>query len=486
MPIISQKQTSASLILSLCQGLELFTDPAGIAWVGLPTSNGYPEYVPLKGGRFTGWANKKYFEVYGKPVGQRALEDARAVLLGYAAETVKRIYNRVASLGDVVYVDLGDRYVEIRADGWAGVSAPPVPFRRPAGMLSLPMPEAEYQGRLADSLEEVAGITGDNLALVTAWILGAYGTGDYPILVLNGEQGTGKSTLAELLKLLIDPAEVALRVVPRDAQALAVAAVNSWIVALDNLSSTPKWLADTLCSISTGAGYSARKLYFDLDEIFAKTHRPVILNGIPELAVRGDMQDRSIVITLPTIPEVQRQTKTEILRRFETLLPVMLAQTFDAVSAAIAKQDEPLTETLPRMADFATWATHGCDVATWGGGGNFLNAYLANRQNSTFAILDASPLAQEVQALIAKKTTWVGTATSLKSELLSQTFGTPLEHDIQKMPANALANELRRLAPALRRVGVNIEFTGLKKVAGVVGRYIEITDLSVMQGVNVP
>ncbi len=112
-----------------------------------------------------------------------------------------------------------------------------------------------------------------------------------------------------------------------------------WVVALDNLSGVPDWLSDGLCRISTGAGYSARKLYFDLEETFAKTQRPVILNGIPELVSRGDLQDRSIVITLPAISDLQRRSKADILSAFRSRLPILLGQVFDAVSAAIRLKD---------------------------------------------------------------------------------------------------------------------------------------------------
>lgn len=475
----------ANIILELTKDLDIFNDSSGMAWIGLPTSNGYPEYVPLKSGRFNGWVARRFLEAFKTTVSQKVIDDARAVLSGIAADVVKQVYVRVANLGDVVFIDLGNRYVEITADGWQFTNQPSVPFRRPAGMLPLPEPAVQYEERLEDTLGEVLGLSGSNLLLAIAWLIGAYNNRDYPILVLNGEQGSGKSTTAEILKSLIDPAEVALRAVPRDEQGLAVAAINSWVVALDNLSSVPDWLSDALCRVSTGAGYSARRLYFDLEEVFALTQRPVIINGIPELASRGDLQDRSIVITLPGITNIQRRSKENIISRFKELLPVMLSQVFDAVSAALTAKGKVTIPTLPRMADFALWVAGGIEVATHSSVQDFLSAYEGNCQDTVLALLDTSAIGQALQAFAAKQKRWTGTTSDLRDKLILQTLGTPTERTLQQMSAKALSNELRHLAPVLRKVGVSIEFQGLKKIGGVVGRFIEIADLSAPQDESV-
>lgn len=487
----NRKVTNASKILKLAEGLELFTDPSGTAWVGLPGVGGYPEYVPIKSGKFTGWVSREFYKRFGQPVGQKAIDDARNVLIGLAANIVKPVYVRVANLGDRVYYDGGTFYAEIDGEGWRVIGKPPVAFRRPASAMPVPNPESavfDYGERVnfADVFGGAIGLSGDALTMITAWLIGAFNDRDYPILVLNGEQGCGKSTLAELLKILIDPSEVPLRTAPRDEQALAVAAFNSWVVALDNLSSVPDWLSDALCRLSTGAGWSARRLFFDLEEILARTQRPVVLNGIPELATRGDLQDRSIVITLPAISDLQRRTKGEIMADFEAARPKLLSLLFDAVSAAIRFRNVLKVERPPRMADFANWAARGFQVATCGGADEFLKAYTENRAASVLSLLDLSPIAQELQTLAAKQKRWTGTVSDLKDKLVLQALGTPTEKIIQQMSLKALNGELRRLAPVLRQAGVSVEILGLQRVNGVVGRFVEVADLNVQQKVSVP
>ena len=75
---------------------------------------------------------------------------------------------------------------------------------------------------------------------------------------------------------------------PRDEHSIALAAKNSRVLAIDNLSHLSGDQSDSLCRISTGGGLSARKLYTDEDEVLIQYCRPIILNGIGDVVARGD------------------------------------------------------------------------------------------------------------------------------------------------------------------------------------------------------
>ena len=70
--------------------------------------------------------------------------------------------------------------------------------------------------------------------------------GPFPVLVLSGEQGSAKSTLARLVRLLVDPNTAALRAQPKDERDLVIAAKNSWVLAFDNLRYIPAALSDAI------------------------------------------------------------------------------------------------------------------------------------------------------------------------------------------------------------------------------------------------
>ena len=140
-------------------------------------------------------------------------------------------------------------------------------------------------------------------------------------LNVTGEQGSCKSTCCRLIRGLIDPNQAMLRSEPREVRDLMIAAKNGWILAYDNLSNILPWMADALCRLATGGGFGTRELYTDDEEIIFDSMRPVILNGIEDMATRSDLADRAVSLTLPTIPESQRRTEAELWRAMRRLGP---------------------------------------------------------------------------------------------------------------------------------------------------------------------
>jgi hypothetical protein len=68
-------------------------------------------------------------------------------------------------------------------------------------------------------------------------------------------------------------------------------------------------------------------------------------------------------------------------------------------------------EELPRMADFALWAT-ACETAFWPAG-TFTQAYQANRRAAIEDLIDADPVAAWVRQIMANRSTWTGSASDL-------------------------------------------------------------------------
>src|SRR5689334_19407197 len=97
-----------------------------------------------------------------------------------------------------------------------------------------------------------------------------------------------------------------LRCEPKEARDLMIACTNSWVLALDNLSGLPIWLSDSLCRLATGGGFATRSLYTDDEETHFDAMRPIILNGIDDIATRSDLLDRSVILRLPAIPDERR------------------------------------------------------------------------------------------------------------------------------------------------------------------------------------
>ena len=236
-----------------------------------------------------------------------------------------------------------------------------------------------------------------------------------------------------------------------------IAANNGWVVALDNLSHISGWMSDALCRLSTGGGFSTRELYSDQEEVIFDAQRPVILTGIEELATRGDLLDRSLIVTLPNIPEDRRLPEGEIWKGFNEAQPRMLGVLCNALSMALRKLPTTILPRLPRMADFALWAT----AAETGVGlqpGAFMEAYSGNRAAGNELALESSPIGKAVLDFMASHSYWTGTAGDLFEELDHQAEDRVKRQRGWPQSGRTLSGILKRLAPNLRAVGVDVEF----------------------------
>ena len=312
----------------------------------------------------------------------QALQDALRTLDGMAFYAGEKhdVHLRLAEHKGCIYLDLTNdawEAVEISKKGWRVVPAPPVKFRRAKGMLPLPHPVSG--GNLA-KLRTFINIESDNdSALFLGALVGDFQPrGPYPITAFYGEQGSAKSTNARVRRAIVDPNKAALRSQPREEQDLAIAANNAWHITLDNLSFLPAWLSDALCRLATGGGFATRELYTNTDEQLFDSMRPVMLNGIEELTVRGDMLDRCILLYLPTIPAKRRRAEKEFWNEFEKARPRLLGALLNAVSTALRNLPTIRLANLPRMADFATWVV-AAEPALGIPPGSFLKAYNENR-----------------------------------------------------------------------------------------------------------
>ena len=451
-----EKLTQAELLLRCAEGADLFHTPGGDAYATIAVG-GHRETHLVKSKGFRRWLVRGFFEEHGKPPGAQPLQDVLGVLEARAQfdGAEREVHVRLAEQGGAIYIDLANERweaVEITTDGYRLVSDPPVRFRRPRGMLPLSTPARD--GRI-EELRRFINVTDEaSWRLVVAWLIQALRpTGPYPVLILQGEQGSAKSTVERLLRALVDPSIAPLRTTPRNEQDLIIAATNSWCVAFDNISNLPPWTSDALCRLSTGGGFSARELYTDSEEVLFDATRPVILNGITDVATRPDLLDRALIITLPPIAEEERKPEAGLWREFEKVRPAILGALFDAVSGALGTVEDVRLEGMPRMADFAVWATAAEASLGWERG-SFIKAYAGNREEANETALEADPVAGAIRELMKDEDEWSGAAGELWKEL-----GELVDEDIRHTKAwpgapNALSARLKRLAPSLRGVGI--------------------------------
>ena len=451
--------TQADILIDLAQSAELFHTPDGTGFADLDI-NGHRETWAIRAKGFRRWLARRFFEATEGAPSSEALQSALNVIEAKAHfDAPERIVHvRVAGLDGKLYLDLGDetwRAVEIDTAGWRVIDNPPVRFRRASGMRPLPVP---MRGGSVTALRSFLNVQTDtDFVLVVAWALAVLrNRGPYPVLVLAGEQGSAKSTFSAILRALLDANTAPLRALPREDRDLFIAASNGHVLAFDNVSGLPAWISDTLCRLATGGGFAVRQLYTDQDEVLFDAARPVILNGIEDIVTRPDLADRAVFLTLEPIPEERRRPEAELWAAFETECPRILGVLLDAVVEGLNRLAETRLPKLPRMADFALWAT-ACETALWPTG-TFWAAYCGNRDEAVEGVIEADPIAATVRVLMAARMEWTGTASELLGALAEQAGERVAKSKTWPDSPRALSGRLRRAATFLRKIGIEITF----------------------------
>lgn len=360
---------------------------------------------------------------------------------------------------DVYFLDLGDssrKAVEISAHGCRIVPCPPVAFRRPKGLAPLPVPRWDGSTEL---LRKYTNLTDNDFPLLVAWATYAFRpAGPYPVLILTGEQGSAKSTMARLLRALIDPSSAPLRALPSNQRDFMIEAHNTWLLAYDNVSSISNLLSDGLCRVATGGGLSTRVLFSDDDNLLFNVQRPTILTGIDDFVRRSDLIDRCLFVLLAAIIDVNRRSERAFWDDFAADYPRILGALLLAVSAGLRALPDVELPALPRMADFAQWG-EAVTIGLGGAPGAFLAAYTANRREACVAALEGCPIAEALLEVTRQYPRDAqGSATEIYEGLSS--WVPPELRRSARWPRSpqAFAQILRRMAPQLRAIGINVTF----------------------------
>ena len=392
---------------------------------------------------------KEFRQRHGKTPSATALADAMMALQGEALDAdPEPVHLRVARHGDGIVIDLGrqdGQVVLVRPASWEVLDRSPVIFRRTVLAGELPLPE---RGGDVEQLHDLLNVNTDTFPLVLAWLVASYLPNiAHPVLMLGGEQGSGKTSVVCCIGSLIDPSPAQVRSQPNDPEGWCMAASGSWLVAVDNVSVIKGWWSDCLCKAVTGDGWVRRKLYTDSDLAVLAFRRVVALTSIDAGALRGDLGDRILLADLDPIPASRRRSETELGEAFGRARPLMLGAVLDLLGKVLAALPQVRLKELPRMADFAKVVAALDDIR----GTNALDLYLHQGDRVVREVLEADAVAGAITSL--------GNFTGTAAELLRAIAPEPRAP--QGWPTNprALVARLKRLVPALRQTGIRVHFS---------------------------
>ncbi|MDA2923666.1 primase C-terminal domain-containing protein [Acidobacteria bacterium AH-259-L09] len=464
----SEKEKQAQILLKIAEQVELWHTPDHRPYATVPIQDHF-ENLEVGGPAFKRWLAGQYYKETDDAAGTEAFAKTILILQSQAlygeGAQEHEIYVRRAQHEGAIYLDLTNKeweVVRIDKTGWEVISNPPVKFRRSQGMKPLPHPVSGGSLKLLRPLMNAP--TEELWVMHMSWLISVMCPyGPYPVSVSLGENDSAKSTAARLKKMAIDPGKPPLRALPRNGRDLVIAARNCLILSFDNVSSVPDWLSDAFCQIATGAGFAARQLWTDAEEMLFDDSRSIEINGIESMVTRSDLVDRSFINTHSPIEKHLKERK--IYAEFKKRHPKILGAILDAVSEALRNINKVKIAELPRMADATEWIVAAEPALPWRKG-SFEKFYKKNRAEAIEATLEADLLAEAIRKVmtlrvvldeIEQQGVWSVTATNLLAQLDEVVDERVMRSKNWPAAGNVLSGKLRRSTRFLRKIGIDIQ-----------------------------
>lgn len=274
---------------------------------------------------------------------------------------VKDVQLRVGRDGEEVVIDRSDpnenSFIRIhKGKGFSIEKNCTIPFYQPPKQLALPVPLKIDLDLFPGMWKNLFNLENeDDQILILAFVIKSLipGSGACPILIIEGLQGSGKSTASTILKKMIDPSKPLLTRPPINIEDLAASVKSTYLLCYDNLSGIKAAMADLFCTLSTGGGISMRQLYTRDDEVIFDLQRPVIFNGIDQLTARPDLVDRAIIIKLKPLDPLSRISELEFWDSFAKIYPSLLGGLYLLISKVLEVLPTVQSHSLPRMTEYA-------------------------------------------------------------------------------------------------------------------------------------
>ena len=366
-------------------------------------------------------------------------------------------------------------YIKVTPKGWSLETECPIKITVGSRSASIPKPVKAELGNY-DLINQYLNIPENEMPLLEAWLMeGNLGTMEYPILNLLGATGTGKSTLIDIAHCLIDPKITpegtiggAKRGMFKDVWSMYATAINSHILAMDNISWTSNWFDDVVCQIATGGDYEARTHHSMTETTIISSHNPIILGAINQVSKETDVLGRSIYVHTQELKGAKRLPKSVFWDSFFNDLPTILSGYLNHMVRVLQNRKNADQKNVARMGDFTitgrtlelfraeAWAV------------TFDEAMGNSNEAITETTLDETPLAQLVIHHF-KKSGKVELAL-LTSEWQLALFDTSSDMDsidieksylkslFTKPEQRKMGKEFRTVKPLLNSLGYEFEF----------------------------
>jgi len=370
------------------------------------TWNKKHQIAKLQGSSFRAYVQDFYYNLHGD-VPPRSSTEAIVDWFKGKCLTSPRLSPsvRVKKYKDATWFNMSDkdwRYIKVDQEGWniEKECPPEVPLVREQSVSRYPDPVKG--GNLELLKKHIHYGDEEQWKLLVGFMLSVMrDEKEYPILVISGQQGSGKTTLSDILMTLLDPHGDTPASLPKKESDIGTTARHRHLLAFDNISGL-KWdVSDSLCKLSTGLSVSQRSLYTNGELYQYTVTRPVILNGIPNLVNRDDLARRVISLHLDKIPDGKKgKGISQVKRDFLKDNPQILGGLLDALVHCHRNIDTIEIGETKGFNEVARWVEAAAEHLGWEPG-EFTRIYNKNRLSSSSNLVEQNNLARTIMKTLA-------------------------------------------------------------------------------------
>lgn len=400
------------------------------------------------------------------------MDNIKSRVMFSGIDEYQQVHNRVLQLDQRVVYDLCNRnmVIDIGLNGYQISDKLTSSYLNLISNSSSKLQVEPIQSDLSliDMLRELTNFNKEeDLILFSIWVVSLlFPSINSPIMILLGEQGSGKSFTSDLVKNIIDPSLIGKQHSLKSIQDFALLVSKSYLSIVDNLSQVSDDMSDAMCQTVSQGQYTTRRLYTNDEISTIDMKSKLIINGITIKNTKPDLLERSIVLHIDKLNSIDMVSEDVLSQKFRAYLPMILDRIFSTVSSALRTLPNTNLTNAPRLADFAKLA-----IAIGEGmefdGEYVLSIYQGNIRDVGLLFLDDPIVIALKDVLNSCNGEFEGTATELLEQMKK------FSHQELPKAANSLSNRLTRLSSELAKESISIEKS---KVRGGI-RLIKVTRL---------
>lgn len=372
----------------------------------------------------------------------------------------KNIFKRIGFNNNTIYIDTlnENKFIKIDSTSVSVEEECPVLFFRTNDMLRLPIPDINLSPQIAKqhilSIKKFVNFDNESLKLSLVWLMSLFlKDGTYPILMIDGPQGSAKTSSLSFLTRLVDPREHPLIGIPRNSRDLYVYAQKNTILAFDNISEISHSMCDELCKLASSGSITTRKLYSDDESMVIKAKCLIAFNGIGLNIARNDILDRAILVETQPINSTRRTSESDLELLFNELHKNIFSAIVYAVHSGLKNSKECYDiNHIGRLVDVEVWACRWASAFMLNP--NKLIQIVFNNQNLLqSSVSENNSFCNALCHFMKDKDKWKDTITNLM-KILEETFPNEKSRkDWPKTPQLA-GSQVKRLKSSLEQHGI--------------------------------